>query len=87
MDWKRRVKAAEKALLDLHAEAVSHLEAEHRAKKFAAERVFRRHDNNAEAAELQRFEKAEPFKWAAMGRTSIQIGVMELIRAISQQSS
>jgi len=79
-----RVKAAERVLLELQAQVVATLDQDRERKKQAAVRVFRRHDNNAENAELQRFEKAEPHWWAAKAKRDIQIGAMELIRAIEQ---
>ncbi|EMD0638822.1 hypothetical protein VPZ60_004238 [Salmonella enterica] len=38
---------------------------------------------NAEAAFFA-FQQAEPFRWAAIGRTDIQKGIMCLIRAVTQ---
>lgn len=34
--------------------------------------------------EVQRFEAAEPFRWAAIGKTDIQTGIMALVRAVAQ---
>lgn len=34
--------------------------------------------------ELDRFSAAEPFRWAAIGKTDIQTGIMALVRAIAQ---
>lgn len=79
-----RVKAAEKVLLDVQAEVAMTLAREHESKKAAAVRVFRRHNNNSEQAELDRFVGADPHWWAAKGRRDIQIGVMALVRAIEQ---
>lgn len=36
------------------------------------------------AAELKRFIDAEPLKWADIGKTNIQTGIMALVRAIAQ---
>lgn len=36
------------------------------------------------AAELLRFNKAEPKRWASIGKTNIQQGVMALVRAVAQ---
>ena len=35
-------------------------------------------------AELRRFERAEPMRWAAIGKTDIQTGLMALVRAVAQ---
>jgi len=34
--------------------------------------------------ELERFDAAEPFRWANIGKTDIQTGVMALVRAVAQ---
>ena len=42
-------------------------------------------DAQAEAqAELARFDRAEPFRWAAIGKTDIQTGLMAMVRAVAQ---
>lgn len=37
-----------------------------------------------ECREFQRFEAAEPHRWADIGKTDIQTGVMALVRAVAQ---
>ena len=37
-----------------------------------------------ECREFQRFWAAEPHRWAAIGKTDIQTGVMALVRAVAQ---
>jgi hypothetical protein len=37
-----------------------------------------------ECVELRRFNAAEPHRWAAIGKTDIQTGIMALVRAIAQ---
>ena len=34
--------------------------------------------------ELRRFDRAEPQRWAAIGKTDIQTGIMALVRAVAQ---
>lgn len=34
--------------------------------------------------ELARFQKAEPHRWAAIGKTEVEQGVMAIVRAIAQ---
>ena len=34
--------------------------------------------------ELNRFSLAEPLRWAAIGKTDIQTGIMALVRAVAQ---
>lgn len=35
-------------------------------------------------AEFNRFHAAEPFRWAAIGKTEIQTGIMAMVRAVAQ---
>ncbi|MBJ9695741.1 Acb2/Tad1 domain-containing protein [Burkholderia cenocepacia] len=37
-----------------------------------------------ECIELRRFLAAEPQRWAAIGKTDIQTGIMALVRAVAQ---
>ncbi|TAM15953.1 MAG: hypothetical protein EPN65_16700 [Pandoraea sp.] len=39
-----------------------------------------------ECIELRRFLAAEPQRWAAIGKTDIQTGIMALVRAVAQPS-
>ena len=41
-------------------------------------------ESTPEYAELERFKKAEPLKWAQIGKTDIETGVMALVRAVAQ---
>lgn len=36
--------------------------------------------------EVSRFNAAEPFRWAAIGKTDIQTGIMAMVRAVAQPS-
>ncbi|EIW6162778.1 hypothetical protein MF451_003775 [Salmonella enterica subsp. enterica serovar Saintpaul] len=38
-------------------------------------------------AEINRFQLADPLRWAHIGRTDIQRGVMALVRAVAQPDS
>lgn len=37
-----------------------------------------------ECIELRRFQAAEPLRWAAIGKTDIETGLMALVRAVAQ---
>jgi hypothetical protein len=37
-----------------------------------------------ECHEFRRFVAAEPMRWAAIGKTDIQTGIMALVRAVAQ---
>ena len=39
-----------------------------------------------EWVEWERFKKAEPMRWAEIGRKDIQTGIMALVRAVAQPS-
>jgi len=41
-------------------------------------------DDKALIDELARFSAAEPERWASIGKTDIQTGIMALIRAVAQ---
>lgn len=82
-----RIKAAEKVLLDELAAIAASLTMQHQNKRGEAQRIFAMHNGNAERAELQRFEAAEPFWWITKGKRDIQIGVTAAIRAIEQPAS
>lgn len=76
-----RIKAKGKELLDLHAELVESLQERQ-------DDLQLRHANGETdlAKELVRLEIAEPLRWAAIGKTDIQTGIMALVRAVAQPS-
>ena len=85
IDLMNRIKAKGAELLALQAELVALLEAQHKSKKgddrFSTSPYSRKSEQQAE---LQRFEQAEPFRWAAIAKTDIQTGIMALVRAVAQ---
>jgi len=91
IDLMNRIKAKGAEMLELQAELVTFLGAEQSAKKHAwaeasnAEQLEGRDgDHTPEGTEFDRFTSAEPMRWAAIGKTDIQTGVMALVRAIAQ---
>lgn len=86
VDLINEVLAAERVFLDVHKRVVGRLTALQETKTEAAKRIFRHHDVNAEKHELDRFQDAEPFTWARRSKDHIQMGVMALVRSISQPS-
>ena len=40
-----------------------------------------------EYREYNRFMAAEPMRWAAIGKTDIQTGIMALVRAVAQPTN
>lgn len=84
VDLMNRIKAKGAEMLELQAELVDLLKI-HEAAKINAMDSARTSDCEAEAkAEFNRFHAAEPFRWASIGKTDIQTGVMAMVRAVAQ---
>ena len=84
IDLMNRIKAKGAELLELQAELVSSIKASVGAKLNDIDNAATS-DAQAEAqAELARFDRAEPFRWAAIGKTDIQTGLMAMVRAVAQ---
>ncbi|MBB6319257.1 Acb2/Tad1 domain-containing protein [Paraburkholderia tropica] len=94
VDLMNRIKAKGGELLALQAELTGMLVTQRVTKAKAARRSLHPEaiDVSIEqaatdaACEYQRFESAEPLRWAAIDRTDIQTGVMALVRAVAQPS-
>lgn len=78
IDLMNRIKAKGAELLELQYELSLMLAGQHFSKVEAAET-----DDSAKV-ELSRFRMAEPTKWAEIGKTDIQTGIMALVRAVAQ---
>jgi len=74
IDLMNRIKAKGVELLELQAELVASL---NDYQTYLTVSV-------GDDGEVQRFEAAEPFRWAAIGKTDIQTGIMALVRAVAQ---
>lgn len=84
VDLMNRIKAKGAELLELQAELVDMLRLQKVAKINAMDQAST-NDVEAEAkAEFNRFNAAEPFRWAAVGKTDLQTGIMALVRAVAQ---
>ena len=84
IDLMNRIKAKGAELLELQAELVDLLKL-HEIEKMNAMDQAPTNEAEAEAkAEFNRFHAAEPFRWAAIGKTEIQTGIMALVRAVAQ---
>lgn len=79
IDLMNAIKAAGGELLTLQAKLAGHLQAQRIGKTVASE-----HGDQAGIGELARFTAAEPERWAAIGKTDIQTGIMALARAVAQ---
>ena len=86
IDLMNRIKAAGAELLQLQADLAGRLSTDHECKRAAAKNSKRAPEDEAsdECVELRRFECAEPHRWAAIGKTDIQTGIMALVRAVAQ---
>lgn len=84
VDLMNRIKSKGAELLDLQAELVDMLKLKEMSKLNAMDSA-QTSDCEAEAkAEFNRFHAAEPLRWAAIGKTDIQTGIMALVRAVAQ---
>jgi len=86
IDLMNRIKAKGTELLQLQAELAGRLSTDHEMKCYAAKqsKVAPEDEASDECVELRRFERAEPHRWAAIGKTDIQTGIMALVRAVAQ---
>ena len=84
VDLMNRIKAKGAELLELQAELVDLLTL-HQIEKMNAMDQAPTNEAEAEAkAEFNRFHSAEPLRWAAIGKTDVQTGIMALVRAVAQ---
>lgn len=85
IDLMNRIKAAGRVLLDLRAEVMEKLRAQHEA---LINDLATRHESDPEqwaaSAAIDRFNLAEPTRWAGIAKTDLQTGVMALVRAVAQ---
>ncbi len=90
-----RIKEKGAELLQLQAELAGRLSTDREVKLDAARRSMhgkefagRPYDEHTggsdECHEFRRFVAAEPQRWAAIGKTDIQTGLMALVRAVAQ---
>jgi len=84
IDLMNRIKLKGRELLDLHAEVLRTLEEKRDSignalLNGAATGAFEQAN-----AERERFEAAEPYRWASIGKTDIQTGISALVRAVAQ---
>ena len=86
IDLMNRIKAKGAEMLELHALLVATLKSRRETLEFTVS------DDSAYTgqivddcrAELEVFNRAEPERWAAIGKTDIQTGIMALVRAVAK---
>ena len=90
IDLMNRIKAMGAELLALQAELAGRLDTDYEVKLANACDAQRGtgfdvyQGASSEAIEFRRFQAAEPKRWAAIGKTDIQTGIMALVRAVAQ---
>ena len=77
IDLMNRIKTNGAELMELQAELVAHIKTKRQACVMAPVAV-------PDQDELDRMDAAEPERWAAIGKTDIQTGIMALVRAVAQ---
>lgn len=77
IDLMNRIKAKGAELLELHTELQFMLHTQKTHKEINAGTEIGRE-------EFERFCDAEPLRWAGIGKTNIQTGIMALVRAVAQ---
>jgi hypothetical protein len=89
IDLMNRIKDKGQELGALCSELIARLGTDLEVKKAAAERskLAPNDEGSDECAELRRFTAAEPLRWASIGKTDVQTGIMALIRAVAQPTT
>ena len=78
IDLMNRIKEKGAELLELHQELADKLLDDVRQKSKSAL------TDESQRDEFERFQSAEPQRWAGIGKTDIQTGIMALVRAVAQ---
>ena len=81
IELMNKIKLAGANLLTLQGQLVCLLTESTEAKCKAAHNPT---STDVDSDEWSRFQGAEPFRWAAIGKTDIQTGIMALVRAVAQ---
>lgn len=84
IDLMNRIKAKGAELLELHAELHDMLKRHATAKGDAIDTAKTTEAAVAAETEFNRFNAAEPLRWASIGKTDVQTGIMALVRAVAQ---
>lgn len=79
IDLMNRIKTKGAEMLALHHELQAMLVEQQNIKAVNAAKGH-------EHSEFRRFMEAEPLRWAEIGKTDIQTGIMALVRAVAQPS-
>jgi len=86
VDLMNRIKEKGSELLDLQGELAGMTTQAELAIYNAIDNAANDDDRALAQGELIRFKNAEPMRWASIGKTDIQTGIMALVRAVAQPS-
>lgn len=83
------IKAEGERLNALHLRVSGYLSTEREVKQAAAQAAKLAPEDEAspECVDLRRFIEAQPERWAALGKTHLQEGLMDLTRAVAQPTT
>lgn len=83
------IKAEGERLGALQARVAAYLSTEREIKRAAAKESMSapEDEGSPECVELRRFDEAQPERWAALGKTHLQEGLMALVRAVAQPTT
>lgn len=84
VDLMNRIKAKGAELLALQAEVTKLLTMQSRNAPLAVHTAESAEEAAEMEVEVDRITAAEPQRWAAIGKTDIQTGIMALVRAVAQ---
>ncbi len=85
VDLMNAIKTQGADLLRLQDKLVCHLSTRRTCLMVETEsRVMSADERIESQKELNRFNEADPLRWAAIGKTDIQTGIMALVRAVAQ---
>lgn len=89
IDLMNRIKEKGSELLALQDELANRLNTDFEVKQVAARNSQLAPNDFAspECQEFERFKAAQPQRWAAIGKTDIQTGIMALVRAVAQPTN
>ena len=84
IDLMNRIKTKGAELLELQTELVDMLKLHELSKINSMDKADTFGEASEAKDEFNRFQAAEPLRWALIGKTDIQTGIMALVRAVAQ---
>lgn len=86
IDLMNAIKAKGRELLELQERVARRVteQVDRAGERASREEFDDQADFDAALADLNRLQRAEPARWAAIAKTDLQTGVMALVRAVAQ---